>query len=366
MFATICRLLPCLAVVFCIGCGSESGDDRDAGSTSEPSPGFDAVWAEFLDPAGVLAALDVVEPRGLAVNMAWPASAVGDASYTELVRDAKERGVEIRPWLLLEQSEGYWPGATNAEAFAEAARSLFDEWDAQGLAPTTFIVDMEIRFDRAMVVNSMLQDPNADVGALLTLLADGIDRAQYASATSTYAALVDEAHARGWRVLLTTLPQVVDDYGDDDDDIRQAFGIPVDGVDWDIVTFQAYRTLFGDLLGGGGQPTEFYVYQYGRAAIDEFGARGGLDLGLVGMGVSESPTYSAPADLRADIEAAHAAGVPQARINVFGLDGMLDRGPAETWLGPPMSDPPAPAEDSATLEVRGVSTVLDQILDGAR
>ena len=36
-------------------------------------------------------------------------------------------------------------------------------------------------------------------------LKEGIDRDQFAAATDTYAKLTDDAHAAGWKVLLTTL-----------------------------------------------------------------------------------------------------------------------------------------------------------------
>lgn len=351
------RVASVMAALSLFGCSSDP-------PPTTPMAGFSGAWAEFMSPADVRAALPLLEGRGVAVHMAWPAEEIGDAALSQIVRDAAEASVEVRPWLLLAEADGYWPGSSNAALFADAAVALMDGWQADGLPPSTLLVDMELRYDRATELQALLGAPEPDLQAVVDLLSAGIDPPQFSAATDIYAALVDDAHARGWRVALTTLPQMLDDYADGDDQLRQAFGIPIDGIDWDVMTFQAYRTLFGDLLAGiSDDPlTSYFVYDHARLAIELFGERAGVDIGLVGAGVTPSSVYVDAADLAGDVEAALAAGVPRDRINVYNLDGIIARTPAEAWLAAPPDAPRVPPEDKGTAGSHASNKALDSVL----
>jgi hypothetical protein len=126
------------------------------------------------------------------------------------------------------------------------------------------------------------------------------------------------------------------------------------------MSFQAYRTLFGDLLGG--QPSSYFVFAYGVEARALFGERAGLDIGLVGQGVTESSVYANGADLAADLSATRAAGIPRERVFVYNLDGILGRAPSEQWWVMSGIDAVPPLEDEATVSIRTKVNVLDQVL----
>lgn len=339
-------------------CGGCSGED---GRSPEPAreAAFASAWAEFLPPEQIEAAFPLLGRHQVAVNLAWPVAQLSDPALTTLVKRASAAGVEIRPWLLLSEADGYWPGSTNAPVFASAARSLMDVWEKNGLAPTTFVVDMEMSKDRVDQLDALWRKD--DVLGVVELMKSGVDPARYASATEQYATLVEEAQSRGWRVHLTTLPQVLDDYADGDDGLRQALGIPVEGIGWDVVTFQAYRTLFGDMLGGDTPPTAYFVHSYGKDARKLFGDKAGLDVGMVGEGVTPASTYASGSELAADLAAAAAAGIPRALLNVYNLDGVLARTPVEQWLGEP-TELGAPDQDAATVSIRKNATILDGLL----
>jgi hypothetical protein len=336
----------------------------DADPRVEQRARFGAAWAEFVEPHEIEAALPLLSAHELAVNVAWPAANLGRPDLIALAKRAEAEAVELRPWLLLDESDGYWPGSSNAQKFASAARELIEVWEQNQLSPTALIVDMEMRKDRADAVAELLGGDSPDLLGAVDLLRAGIDPVQYAEATLEYRRLSEALRARGWRVHLTTLPQVLDDYADGDDGVRQALGIPLDGIVWDRVTFQAYRTLFGDLLGGTGdapRPSSYFVYSYALDARLQFGALAGLDVGMVGHGVSPSSTYLNGAELGADVAAALAAGIPRAAINVYNLDGMLSRPPTDAWLVAAERIEP-PAEDAASVSIRNIAKLLDQAL----
>lgn len=366
-------LLTCLAVL--PACDDDDAAPTDASVQPDASAdasarpecaalasrtGYEAAWAEFLDDDGVRASFSLLCAHGVALHLAWPAARLDDAALLDVAADAQAAGVVVRPWLLLADEDGYWPGSTNAEAFATAARQLMEAWTGRGLEPSGLIVDMEMRIDRALMLTDLIGGDMPDLAGLVSFLREGVDRDQFAAATATYAALADDAHASGWTVILTTLPMVLDDPGDGDDTIVQALGIPVDGIAWDRMTFQAYRTLLGNFSIGDGPPlTPFVVYDYARTAIELYGERAGMDLGLVGTGVGGNPTYPDASELRADVEAAQAAGIPASRIHVYNLDGILERTPSEAWLTPPPDPPVAPEEGAGTVSLRGTIRALD-------
>lgn len=336
------------------GCGGSEGADP---VPSARPVGFGSTWAEFLEPTAIEASFPLLAKGQVRVNVAWPASDVRSPALLDLAERGHDAGVAIHPWLLLSENEGYWPGSTNASRFRDVAMQWMDAWDERGLGPTTLIVDMELRKDRADQLSALLEN---DLAAGIELLKSGIDPDEYASATAIYRDLVETAHARGHRVHLTTLPQVIDDYADEDDGLRQALGIPVDGIAWDTLSFQAYRTLFGDLLGG--TPSSFFVYSYGVDARERFGERAALDIGLVGKGVTESSVYASGIDLGSDLAACRAAGIPRERVVVYNLDGILERAPIAQWLLEDAGEPVPPAEDAASLSIRNKVALLDGLL----
>jgi hypothetical protein len=321
--------------------------------STEPRP-FGGVWSEFLPADAVRKALPVLAAHGSAVHLAWPAG--GGGGRLELARAAGDAGVSLRPWLLLDKEAGYWAGAANATLFAAAARALMRAWREAALEPTTLIVDMEPAYARVVGAEAALKR-----GALreaIGHLRDAPPPSAVAAARRTYSGLVDEAHAAGWRVHLTTLPFVVDAAGGAQRGLRGWLGLPVDGPAWDVVSLQAYRTLFhdfacaalGERLGGRAFGADV-VRAYADAARGAFGARAGIDLGLVGDGVYPATTYDGPSDLAADLGAAHAAGVDPAQIHVYGLDGILARAPAGRWWPAPQAGADTPG--AATRLMRG-------------
>ncbi len=291
--------------------------------------GFGALWCEFLPPSAIAAHLPLLAEQGCALHMAWPSAAT--ESHWALASAAEVAGVELRPWLLLPKDEGYWAGARNAEAFAAHARALSRAWLKKGLRPTTLLVDLEPAYHRMMAIEEAARRgrPLQAVRALARV--PGAARVRAAS--GIYAALVAALHAEGWRAHLTTLPFLLDGSG-----VAEVLGLCGAEADWDRVSVQAYRTLFADAARGplGGLGERLFgprlVYSYARAARARFGARAGLDLGLVGEGVYPSLVYEGPADLAADVSAARAAGIAPQAINVFSLDGVLARGGAEWFV----------------------------------
>lgn len=321
------------------------------------------VSAEFMTLSEIEAALPLLAGRSVGVALAWPSTEIDNPAYYEFVRRAPRAGVEVRPWLLLPVELGYWPNSTNARQYDGEARRLLTRWRDEGLAPTTFIVDMEMPIGRVQRYGELLA--SLDLNATIAFLRAGINREQYAEATRIYRALVDWAHLRGFRVEISTISQVLDDYVDFDDGLRQAFNIPVAGIDWDTYSIQAYRTLNQFVIGSvAGPTTSYYVYDYAQRTRAIFGRKGAVVLGLIDAGevTPDAPVYESGRQLEQDLEAARAAGISRENIGVYNLRGITRRPPSDQWfprIGL-ISLPPLP--DLATSLTRSSSALVDAYL----
>jgi hypothetical protein len=320
------------------------------------------VSAEFMTVQEVEDALPLLAAHDVDLVWAFPSSATGSEleERFEVVRRGAQLGVDVRPWLLLPQAEGYWPGATNAAAFDTAARKLLDAWLEAGLDPSMLVIDMEAPLDRAQKFIEL--SGKADAVGLNKFLKGNIDRAQYREATAIYRKLVEHAHELGFRVELSTLSIVLDDYGDGDDALRQGLNIPIDGIAWDLVTFQVYRTLAS--YGIGVLPSAAYTYDYARRARQRFGDRAAV---IVGINYADEltgthlPTYANPRQAADDVEAARKAGISRAALGLYQLRGIVDHERPEAWFE--RTNPwLLYLADPATLLARGANFALDAAL----
>jgi len=362
-------LCPLLGVLI-TGC-TETSDPGDTSThdvnlqRKRPTPGeapFGYVSAEFMPVSEVDATLPMLAAHRVDLALAWPLveTAAERAERFQLVRHAAELGVSIRPWVLLPEADGYWPGATNAELFDREARRFVEEWLEAELAPSMLLVDMEMTLERTKKYVELVGAQ--DVDGAIDLLRGGVDRARYSAATRTYKELVDFLHERGFRAEISTLSSVLDDYEDGDDGIRQGFSIPIEGIDWDLYTFQVYRTL-GE-YGLGVRPTSYYVQDYARRARARFGDRAGVIVGMTDAGdiAPDAPVYDSPGEALSDAHVALRTGIAREFVGLYQLRGITRRTPSERWFDGSSSAPALLLPDLGPFLLRTSATVLDSAL----
>ena len=379
-----------LAVVlaFCASsCAEPNASPHSAPTLTQggAEPVFGAVAFEEFQPAppgGTMSelrrALPLLQAHGVALALHWKSDAMDDPQRWRVVDEALARGVPVYPVLTLpEGSErdedptspgyartGYYPNSSNYAAWIEASKKLMSAWRARHLPPTTMVVDMEMRKRRLLRLSALTGERTDPLGTLL-LLSSGINRRQYAAALQAYRDYAEHAHALGFKVHLTTLLPMLDDYRDGDDSLRQAFGVPLDDdprkAPWDGVSFQIHRTLYAARYTG---LSSYFVYDYATEIKRLFGERAGVDVGLTHGGIEiTAPLYATGAELRADVGAALAAGIPAQNIGVYSLIGMIapDRAPVEQWFTPPASVR-APPDDGVTARSHRDWALLDTLI----
>jgi hypothetical protein len=293
---------------------------RAEGEAARPT----ALWSEFVPYSEVEADLPALRDRGSALYVAVRADAADYDGFAHLYLTARSLGVEVRPWLLLSQSDGYWFNKWNVPASEAYVRTFLAEMQKRGANPSWLVFDIETP---EPLVGEM--EGNLSVGkmpGLLSLLTRASRDGSIKDAVTAYSSLVANLHEKGIRVEAVTGNYVLND--DKHLRIQSALGLPVSGVPWDEISFMVYRVEFQRSLGS---ISPALVHKYAKRARKRFGDKAAIDIGEAGHVSYPQPFtgYTDPADLQADADAASSAGIKD--IHVYSLDGMKEKG-LDYWL----------------------------------
>lgn len=318
-----------------------------------------SLWAESMDDAVVEAALEPLAASGLGIGLSLPSVRLGDADFARLTRKAAQAGVPVRLWPLLSKAHGYWLGEKNVAEVSDLMRAL-TAWRARRGGPefreVSFDLEPDFQYSEALRTRARGRPDRA-----LALLRDNVTPTRFAKARSSLARTVQTLKREGVFTHAVTYPVVLDQ-SEHDATLEDALSIPVSGIDWDEVSFMVYQTPIAQLVGTWFGPA--LVQSYARTAVQRFGDRAGIDLGVVGEhgeGIDAGERYPGPHALAEDLAASQAAGIPLDRTRVYGLAGVLDGGGIAEWLEPRPA--PVPAAESRAVEgfrnvVRGIATGL--------
>lgn len=338
-----------------VGCGTDAPEPIS-------HPERITVWAEFMEVQDIDPWFAFAGAAALNVNVAIKED-LHDRSFLRAVcRAAEDNALALRLWPLLSQANGYWANQQNVEAFITYVQTLRG-WAAKDCPRLEgFVVDLEMPYDRAMELQDLFAQ-HGSVADLLDFLLLGIDEDLFEAARLRFTDLVQDLGAQGYLVSASTMPMIVDDAEDGDESIAKALWTPVQGVPYDKISFQVYRThydaVYGQAIADG--PVSFpsgLITSYASSIVAHYGDQGAIDLGIVGSaGVGGLPGMTDAAQLQGDIAAALAAGIPPGRIQVFSLDGLFEMDDRAAWITLP--EPAASPVDASTLEIRELFNSLD-------
>ena len=301
-----------------------------------------ALWAELMSDSEVSACLPALSKLGLGLGLMLPAERLGDRAFARVTRQAADLGVPIRLWPLLSRQRGYWMGKTNAaEAAALIDRLVAWRQERHGPAFAGVSVDLEPSFEYS---EALRKAGNTRPDRLLRLLLARVNPPEHRAAREHLGGAVDRLRSVRLVAHAVTYPLVLDQT-EGSTLLEDALDIVVSGIEWDEVSFMVYQTPFAQLLGSWLGPA--LVHSYAQSAVAHFGARAGLDLGIVGdagVGVDPGARYPSPSALFEDLAAARAAGVPAERTRIYGLAGVLQCGGVERWLSLARTEPGEPNE----------------------
>lgn len=294
------------------------------------------VWSEFLPLDQVRGELPALAVRHCELYLAVNPMTLND-DMAAFVAEANSAGVPVRLWLQI-PSEGIWLNDENADAFADFTNTTLDWIDAHELPVNWLIFDIEPAYEYA----EALADSFANIGLLAAfdLFQMHRDLSEFNAARTTIQSMLDVIHARGRQVMAVTLPWVVNDVRDGDEDLQDIFDTPFAMLDWDAVSFTLYRSSLSEIVGVPLTPAFVTEYAIGIRAL--YGDDAEIAIGTISTpGLITSTGYEVPLDISWDVMAVRAAGLRN--ISVYSLDGMLVAGGTTPWLdaatGPTLTVP---------------------------
>ncbi|MBK6916305.1 MAG: hypothetical protein IPH07_02785 [Deltaproteobacteria bacterium] len=234
---------------------------------------------------------------------------------------AREHGVAIALWPMLDDRHGRWANTTNAPQWAGFVRGLLHRCDAHGLRPDELCVDLE------PPIASMRRALDGRFGAA----ARGRGEAHHRGLASLRDAL-DDANARGVTSWAAAVPLVLAD-GVDRGGWQSLLRTPIDALPLARVSVMLYSSLLVGYARGvlRRDDAEPLLFAAARRAHQRFGARASAALGAVGRGaLGDEAVLRDVAELRRDVALARAAGIED--LALFDLGGALQRGPFQHWL----------------------------------
>ena len=270
-------------------------------------------------------------------------------NWIAFIKSAQQRGAKLRICPIPVSDSAYLDDR-HAAAQLAIVWNFVQIMQSEGIQPTELILDIE-GMNAAKYCSALVSFQLGSVAARDTLVANALTPAGEDSAVAQYQAFVNQCHASGWKVGATTLNQIaVEPVGNTN--IERVLGIPITGVNWDFVTYQAYRTSTFSVFASMGfpLPTSWFVYRFGQLAKMHYGAKGGLDIGI--MGVNSSWGYANFSDWQADVSATRAAGIDPDLVAGFRMETANTPVPGDSALFfsqlESSAAPTAPADDLPT------------------
>lgn len=236
-----------------------------------------AVWAEFLPFSSVKSTFPYIKENDYSIYLAIREDFIGDPALLDLIKSAQAKGIKIGAWILLSYEDGYWPNEKNAEEFLRAVKKFVEWKEEEKLEIERIIVDMETPYQRMKLLEEAFS--SSDVLFVLNDLLQNISPADFSYAKRIYKNMVEWLHRKRIKVMVTTFPFLMDDLYDGDEDISDALDTPVYGIDWDVVSFMVYRSLFKSFTG---TMHPYITHSYSQSAIQFFGEKTAIDLGVTG------------------------------------------------------------------------------------
>ncbi|MDP8225932.1 MAG: hypothetical protein P9L99_21405 [Candidatus Lernaella stagnicola] len=326
---------------------NDNDDDDDNDTFVAPSPvygyyqeGYPGNWAWLEQQLPILAEYN------LALFLGMDSVDLGNPTLLNLLRAAEAQGVEVRAWLLLPYSSGYWPGELNAEEFAATALDFAAWFLEEEVAVEWIVVDMETDVNLMGQINALLDEGKYFEVALLLL--DQVSPEQFDLASQVYQQMVDDLYGLGFYSMVVTAPMFLDDVPDGDTFLQDAMNIPVSTVRWHEVSTMVYTTTFEEYLG---LPFGAHiVYDYAATTVEYYPNTASIALGL-------SHQMLEPAELAQEIAAAKAAGVE--RIQVYSYNCTLAHPNPEDWHATFTTPAQTPPWEPSTILMRGALSLAD-------
>ena len=324
---------------------TDDDDDDDSTEQSEYTLGYydEYRWENWLS---LDEHLPFFAENNYTLFLAMPDFSLGNKDLLYILNKAKSLGVDLRSWLLLSETDGYWACEDNAEKVSQVALNYAIWFLENDLPIEWFCIDMELNRNTLNDVLAML-DSGRIIQALQILFA-GLDSTRFQETTEIYQNMVDDLEELGFKTMVVTFPQVLDDMLDGDTFIQDLLGWPVSTVNWHEVSTMVYTTTFENYIAMPFGP--YLVYDYGKSTVELFGDKASIAIGV-------TRDMENPEQLRNEIAAAKGAGVKN--IQVFAYHEIADMPNPKEWHEALEAEPMIPPVEPSTFILRKTIQFLD-------
>jgi hypothetical protein len=281
-------------------------------------------WSEWTSYNDLSKKISILKASNTRLHLAIKKDELHEENFQKLIvllKKAESEGVNYWLWPLLSKEEGYWPNQWNIKTYSNYVLDLLNKLKKHKLKPSGISIDLEPPPEKLEKYLLLIQ--KFKLFELHSFANSSINESLFEKAKKELRILHLKLKQQKITTHIVTTPFLLDEKNSIR--LQKVFGIPLDNLAFDYISFMAYRSEFERLVG---EMNSRLVYDYSLQARKVYGNRAGIDLGVVGN--IEFPHklegYSDPNRLWEDISAAKAAGISS--IQVYCLDGIQ----TEDWI----------------------------------
>ena len=300
------------------------------------------VWCEFLPYEIVENYLEELREKDISLILHIGPSDIGSPALLKLLYKAEKCGVDVRAWFLLPYDEDLYFCEDTLDQTENFVRDFVKWAKDESLNIKWVVFDCEPTPTTGKEFLKYVREK--DIMSFITHLRKNKNEQKFRQSIKRMSSLIDYLHKEGYFVAGTSNRMVIEGLYFKNVTLQDSLNIPFTMLDWDEVSFLAYRykASRADYIG--------MVKRYTMLAKKYFGEKGVLDIGLVGdnrlleenkerMRIFDGKEafmdfligMKYPRDLTEIMDVIKKSGL--FRVNIYSLDGMLVSDyPVSAWL----------------------------------
>ncbi len=248
----------------------------------------------------------------------------------QALRACRGQGIPIGLWPLLPDTAGYWPNVDNVDLSTERVYRALAFAERAGIAIDTIAMDLEPSLAQKHEFGAASWLKKCKLVAL-RMRSIPQEYEKIANAKKSYRKLAEVLRSRKIESLAIAIPPVLTDFPYGKTLVQKLAGVPVTGVDWDVISPMLYSSMIAEALPGALRPFMPMLMTEACRIVADSGLRSCVSLGVVGRGkMKQEAVYGDVAELQQDVAIALASGATD--LALFSLEGVLARKNPERWL----------------------------------
>jgi hypothetical protein len=290
------------------------------------------VWAEYFTPLDAMKkeVRELLKKYNVNLCIATPYGCLNE-EWANFLKTYQEEKIEVTLWLLLSDELGYWPSERNVDEFSEYIDSIFEFAKKYNIQIPCIAIDLETPIYQA---NKILSEKGfKKIFTLLKIYRENKNRERFYYATKKYSEILEKIHRNNTTTIVAAIPWIIEDVVAKNIKIQDILETPVTEVDWDVISFMIYNSMFVGYSKGflSFEDARYLLYLYAKKAKENFKERAGISVGVTSIGkLGNEPYYETPGLLKPDIEVVKSAGIED--IAIYNLEGILKSKNPEEWF----------------------------------